>query len=255
MRSTTAGPSSARRFRILSTATSPAAFFIPATGQGRCNCLFSNAYPYSIAPRLGVAYQIDSKTVFRGGAGVTYAPISTFAYITNAAILGVGFNLLNFPSPAFGVAGDESEPGFAVQPVRANHRVAAPGLYSNASGTPSSAPFYIDPNAGRAPRILQWSFGLQRQVAKDIVVESNFVGNRGAWLNSSTFDGGLNTSTRRPSQKYGIDPTTAAGQATLAATIGSAAGQSLRRTAALSYVPAHPDRSSGSAALPAELQQ
>jgi hypothetical protein len=194
-------------------------------GPGRCGCTFTNTYPYSIAPRLGAAYQLDSKTVFRGGAGVTYAPISTFAYITNAAILGVGFNQLNFPSPAFGLPATNLSQGLQYNPATLTAATLGPGLYSNASGTPSSAPFYIDPNAGRAPRILQWSLGVQRQVTKDLLVETNWVGNRGAWLNSSTFDGGLNTPNPSIFAKYGIDPTTAAGQATLAATMGSTLGK------------------------------
>ncbi len=32
-------------------------------GPGRCNCLFAPSYPYAIAPRLGVAYQYNPKTV------------------------------------------------------------------------------------------------------------------------------------------------------------------------------------------------
>jgi len=194
-------------------------------GAGRCNCLFTNTYPYSIAPRLGVAYQLDSKTVFRGGAGVTYAPIATFGYITNAALLGVGYNLLNFPSPSFGVPATNLSQGLVYNPAQLTTASLGAGLYSNAAGTPSAAPFYIDPNAGRAARILQWSFGLQRQVSRDFVVEANFVGNRGAWINSSSLLGGLNTPNPLSFAKYGIDPTTAAGQATLAATIGSTLGK------------------------------
>jgi hypothetical protein len=194
-------------------------------GPGRCNCLFTNTYPYSIAPRLGVAYQIDSKTVFRGGIGVTYAPISTFSYITNAALLGVGFNLLNFPSPAFGVPATTLSQGLQYNPAQLTTASLGPGLFSAASGAPSSAPFFIDPNAGRAARILQWSMGFQRQVQRDFVVEANFVGNRGAWLNSSSLLGGLNTPNPATFAQYGINPMTAAGQATLAATIGSALGK------------------------------
>ena len=198
-------------------------------GAGRCNCTFSKAYPYSIAPRLGVAYQLDAKTVFRGGFGVTYAPIGTLAYITNAALLGVGYNLLNFPSPSFGVPATTLSQGLVYNPAALTTASLGAGLYSNASGTPSSAPFYIDPNAGRAPRILQWSMGVQRQVFRDLVVEANYVGNRGAWLTqnntSSNLDGGLNTVNPAVFAKYGIDPTTTAGQNTLAATLGSALGK------------------------------
>ena len=32
-----------------------------------------NAYPYAIGPRLGVAYQINPKTVFRAGGAISYA--------------------------------------------------------------------------------------------------------------------------------------------------------------------------------------
>ena len=37
-----------------------------------CNCEFSHNYPFAFGPRLGGAYQIDSKTVLRGGAGIQY---------------------------------------------------------------------------------------------------------------------------------------------------------------------------------------
>src|SRR6185295_15145820 len=33
----------------------------------------------------------------------------------------------------------------------------------------------------RPPRIFQWSMGLQRQLTRDLVVEANYVGNRGVW--------------------------------------------------------------------------
>ena len=38
-------------------------------GPGRCNCLFAPSYPYAIAPRLGVAYQFNPKTVFAAASG------------------------------------------------------------------------------------------------------------------------------------------------------------------------------------------
>jgi hypothetical protein len=203
----------------------PGAISYQGYGPGRCNCSFTNTYPYSIAPRLGAAYQLDSKTVLRAGGGLSYAPISTFAYITNAAILGVGFNQLNFPSPAFGVPATTLSQGLVYSPSQLTTASLGPGLYSNASGTPSAAPFFIDPNAGRAARILQWSIGGERQIARDLVVEANFVGNRGAWENSSSLLGGLNTPNPATFAHYGIDPTTAAGQATLTSTMGSALGK------------------------------
>ena len=54
---------------------------------------------------------------------------------------------------------------------------AAPGVI------PPSSPFVsIAPNAGRLPRIFQWSVGFQREVTRDLVVEASYVGNRSAWF-------------------------------------------------------------------------
>ena len=41
-------------------------------GPGQCKCNFSNNYPKAFGPRLGMAYQINEKTVLRGGAALTY---------------------------------------------------------------------------------------------------------------------------------------------------------------------------------------
>jgi len=85
--------------------------------------------------------------------------------------------------------------------------------------------FYQDPNSGRPARILSWSIGVQREVLRDLVVEANYVGNRGAWENNGASLGGLNTPNPTVFSKYGIDPTTTAGQQTLSATLGSTAGK------------------------------
>jgi hypothetical protein len=41
-------------------------------GEGRCQCAVAHNYPWAFGPRLGVAYQIDSKTVLRVGVGISY---------------------------------------------------------------------------------------------------------------------------------------------------------------------------------------
>jgi len=49
---------------------------------------FTTIYPYAIGPRLGAAYQLNSKTVFRAGWGVSYSRTTDFGYITNTPIWG-----------------------------------------------------------------------------------------------------------------------------------------------------------------------
>src|SRR5262249_62264519 len=48
-------------------------------------------------------------------------------------------------------------------------------------GTISAPKVYLDQNAGRPARQVQWSIGLQREVGRNIVVEAAYVGNRGVW--------------------------------------------------------------------------
>jgi hypothetical protein len=205
----------------------PGALIYEGSGPGRCNCLFTNTYPYAIGPRLGIAYQIDSKTVFRGGSGISYAPIPSFAYITNAALLGVGFNQLTFNNPggAFGVPSATLAKGLVYDRSLLTTASLNPGLFPASPTVLGNPNFYTDPNAGRPARILQWSVGLQREVMRDLIVEANYVGNRGAWENNSAPLGGLNVPNPATFAKYGIDPTAAAGQATLTSTLGSTLGK------------------------------
>ncbi len=203
----------------------PGALVYEGYGAGRCNCSFTKTYPFAVGPRLGVAYQVNSRTVIRGGSGISYAPIPSFNYITNGALLGVGFNQLTFNAPAYGVPTTTLAKGLQYDPGLLTNASLNPGLFPaapNVLGTPN---FYTDPNAGRPARILQWSIGLQRDVTKGFTLEANYVGNRGVWENNSGLLGGLNTPNPATFAKYGIDPTTAAGQATLVATMASAAGK------------------------------
>jgi hypothetical protein len=75
---------------------------------------------------------------------------------------------------------------------------------------PPSSPFIsIAPNAGRLPRIFQWSLGFQRELAPNLVVDANYVGNRGAWW-AGPLLAGLNYNALAPQgllSQYGIDVT------------------------------------------------
>jgi hypothetical protein len=201
------------------------AYVYEGYGKGRCNCSFTDAYPYALGPRLGVAYQLNSKTVVRGGAGITYGPVPSFSYITNSAILGVGFNNLVFNSPAFGVPAATMRQGLQYDRSALTDASLNPGLFPVSPSVLGSPNFYMDPNAGRPPRILQWSIGVQRELLHGLTLEANYVANRGVWENATSLLGGLNTPNPAVFAQYGIDPTTAAGRSTLSARMDSALGK------------------------------
>ena len=137
----------------------PGAQVYEGYGTGRCNCSFTKTYPYAVGPRLGVAYQINEKTVFRGGGGLSYAPVQSFSYITNAAITGVGFNQLTFVAPAFGVPTSTLSQGLQYNPAL----LTAASLTRESSRRTrmcSGAPIFTSiPMQPRPPRIFSWSMG------------------------------------------------------------------------------------------------
>lgn len=144
--------------------------------EATCNCNFAHPYPYAIGPRLGMAYQIDSKTVIRGGFGVVYNATSnqTGSYSNNAAS----------GTPAFGQV-----VGFLKDGIPSGTAAVWPTFAANAGqgvGQVTAAPTYLDPNEARPARLLQWNVTLQREIGRNFVVEAGYVANRGIWWESGT---------------------------------------------------------------------
>ena len=147
-------------------------------GGGRCNCALSHDYPFAWGPRVGLAYQINPKTVLRAGAGLSYGIMQTPAGQSYSTADFYSFNPQGFgitPMPN-GLAGGNPYPNI----VWPNF---SPGKYPVPSGgllPPGNPAIYMAPSA-RPPRIFQWSIGLQREVVRDLVVEATYVGNREVW--------------------------------------------------------------------------
>ena len=80
----------------------------------------------------------------------------------------------------------------------------------------------LDANAGRPPRQNQWSFGIQRELKGDIVVEAAYVGNRGAWWASPQMND-INALTPQVLASRGLSLDRQADVTLLTSTIGSAA--------------------------------
>ncbi len=139
-----------------------------------CNCSFYKpSYPYAIGPRLGVAYQMDPKTVIRGGWGVNYQFIANAAggvFATNGVYPLAGVN------PFVNI----STPGSIVAPT---WPVTNPNVYPVA-GTVGGLPGGIAPdqNENRPPRINQWSIGFQREITPNFIMEASYVANRAVWI-------------------------------------------------------------------------
>jgi hypothetical protein len=165
-----------------------------------CGCQFSHNYPDAFGPRLGGAFQINSKTVLRGGIGVQYdveeAPNGVlYSAADYYEIFPNGYGLSpmqNSPTPTSnGLQGGNP---YAVGNPYGNQPVVWPNLnedkypFANAGIRSPGSPFvFFDPE-NRPGRILTYSIGIQRELLKTLVMEASYVGNRGAWFPAPNMD-------------------------------------------------------------------
>ena len=146
-------------------------------GPGRCNCYIAHNYPWAFAPRLALAYQITSKTVFRAGFAIVYDSTESNNNATGGlAGSSAGANA-GFANPVTTLAA--GYPAAYYPPAWPNFN---PGLYPTTGPVPGTfGGAFMDQNAGRPPRQYQWSIGFQREIMRDFVVEAAYVANRGVW--------------------------------------------------------------------------
>jgi outer membrane receptor protein involved in Fe transport len=144
----------------------------------------------NFAPRIGVAYRPfgDAKTVIRAGFGSFY----------NLQIVGNGITPLSRNSPFR----NRQTAG----PFLATTR-PLPNIADIFAGNPSIVPPGIDPNFKTA-YINQWSLGVQRELAQNLVLDISYLGSSGHKLplgvNINQAAPGLGTvDSRRPYQGFG----------------------------------------------------
>jgi hypothetical protein len=147
---------------------------------------FQNYYFKEWAPRLGVAYQINNKLVFRGGYGISYQPPIEGGwgpeqyYGYNASVTvhrqSGSINAVN-PVMYLSNFSGGSAPGQVGMP-------AFTGTLPNTN--PASydgyGVDYFPANSLAMPYIQNWSAGFQYQLPHQIVLEANYVGSKGTRL-------------------------------------------------------------------------
>lgn len=154
----------------------PGGIALEGNQPGHCGCNVAKNYPWAFGPRFGLAYQISPKTVLRMGVGISYYRTAMNGYNSLSTGSQNIYQTAAFGDPAYNlrdglpyqVSWPNTDPGQVPFPGT----IAAPGQQ-------------IDQNAGRPARTVQWSLGIQREVARNLVVEATYVGNRGVWWNST----------------------------------------------------------------------
>jgi hypothetical protein len=197
------------------------AMIYEGTGAGTCDCAFIDGYPYAFGPRVGASYQLNQKTVIRGGWGITFAQTNGGESNGGGTLGAGGWNTLNFQSTAFGEAGAILRDGLRYNRddlfvVRndAGFR-PSPGQIDNPSN-------WIHQDATHLPRTNQWSISMQREIARDLMVEAAYVGNRGSGFMANNLMA-LNALSEERLASYGLSINNANDRALLRARLDSPA--------------------------------
>ena len=195
--------------------------------EGSCHCSFNHNYPWAFGPRLGAAYQITPKTVFRAGAGISYSQTSDNAFLSYSVP-----DFYTLPASGYGIAAGTLAAGdpYAVGnpygnpvPVYPNFTPQFPQKAASGLVSPAAPFISIAPNDGRPARTIQWSVGLQREIVNNLVVEAEYVGNRGVWWTAPVL-AGQNYNALTPQgllQNWGIDVSNPNDRLLLTQTMGS----------------------------------
>jgi hypothetical protein len=135
---------------------------------------FSTNWKNGFGPRLGLAYQVNEKTVIRTSGGIYYAS-----------------------PPMQNLTGPSSTAGFSSTPSFSSPDGFTPLYYLNSGSFPQnfSRPPSIDPsflngqaisyvpaNGTRLPQTVNYTFSIQRELARDTSVEIVYLGSRSTHL-------------------------------------------------------------------------
>jgi hypothetical protein len=222
-----------------------------------CGCASpAQSYMKNWGPRLGFAYQVDDKTVFRGAFSTVYSHGGGTGGAGGAATGPSQLGFTSSPSFTAGAAGPGAGPAFYLNNSGYNAMlsnanfggpgytvpgITPPGPISqtlnvgntvNSSGgfiTASAAPAYPDPYlSGRAPEFNFWNFGMERQITQNISVMVNYAGSESHFIAGASNMRGLQSNQINPIYyALGTSLTAAATPANLAAANVKAAAAGL----------------------------
>jgi len=132
------------------------------------------------APRLGIAYRLNDKTVIRTGFGISYAPFPDNKYAwdnypvkqNNVYNANCSACVAVLPNGTFAKF-ENGFPAFVPAPIPSN------GVIDAGSASLLTQSFYeVNPNF-REPYVESWNFAIQRSLPGNFTVDVAYVGNHG----------------------------------------------------------------------------
>jgi hypothetical protein len=143
---------------------------VPASDGSLSNRAQVNPDTNNFAPRAGLAYSLNPKTVIRSAYGISYIHFNRAG----------GGNILGINGPQVVIAAIAQRPGEAG--FRTTPQGYPAGLTDPDRFDPLRANISYIPRESPSGYVQNWSFSIQREIMRDTVVDIGYVGNSGTHL-------------------------------------------------------------------------
>jgi hypothetical protein len=156
----------------------PGALAFAGSGTGKYGRAFQDTFYGGVNPRLGIAYQLNGKTMIRASSGIYYASTGNMVPFLDTAAVGYS------AQPTF-TSGDG---GFT--PVMYWNQQSFPQNFEKPPAIDPSfqngqAISYIPRNGDRLPQTLNWVLDIEREVAPSLALDVEYIGSHATHLGLS----------------------------------------------------------------------
>jgi len=148
------------------------------SGTGEYGKPFQDTWKKGFAPRLGLAYQLNKKTMVRASSGIYYANSGNVVPFLDTAAAGYSAN----PGFASGDGGFTPLIYWNAQKFPQNFQTP-PAI--NPSFLNGQAIEYIPQNGDRLPQTINWVLDIQREVANNLSLDVEYIGSHSTHLGLS----------------------------------------------------------------------
>ena len=132
-----------------------------------------DTYRKAFGPRVGFAYKINDKTVFRGGYGIFYEPLREGSFADQD---GLGFFNKETLNP-----GASSAVPFQID-NGVPHTLPLFGPFTPEGQNGNGGVILVPRRSGRPADIQSWNLDVQRQITANLIVSVAYVGSKGTHL-------------------------------------------------------------------------
>jgi hypothetical protein len=152
----------------------PGALVFAGNGSGRAGTRFVETWMKGFGPRLGLAYSLTPKTIIRASAGIYYSDATDTGGYTAGFTSSPSFSSPDNYTPVYnwGTAGFPTNYNLPPQ--------LKPDFQNNQSIT------WLLPFGTRLPQILSWTFGIQRELMRDLSLDVSYIGSHSTHLSAGT---------------------------------------------------------------------